>query len=693
MALQVPSHVVEALSVVRQGRLAEVRREADRCSSASRGCSRLRGPQNSPKSCRARERRFGAAVASVDCSDDFAARLTLALQVCNLSRAQLSSQLGVHKSMVSRWLSGEMKPTGYNLARISAAIAGLKPSFNMSLWTAPRSDFEAALGVSAAPAAQLARGAEPSNIVIGTDPPATAVPPVLPRRGRRLGYAAIGTAAVLVVALTAALLWRAISPAQHAGPRPPDFDSPSVAVMPFVNMSGDPAKEYLGDGISEEILNDLANMSDLRVAARTSSFAFKGRHADIREIAKKLDVRTILEGSVREEGDRVRIVAQLINAETGFHIWSARYDRKLDDILAVQDKIAGAIVRALSQKLVRRHQAPSIAPEAYRNYLQAQYFFRQRSVTGSHRANELLTKVLKQQPDFAAAYAMRGHLLMLTAGDDRALLAEAQRMIAKALQLEPDNQDALDTEVELSIGTWNWPAVNRAGRQLLAQPKRSANFYNGIGFFYQYMGFPKLALEARRQAAELDPLAFSYRNNLAMAKWHVGRLNEAIATALVALDLQPNHLGELYNLCQMTAAVGKISEAGHYAKLIAALPSPQFPWVPSACDIEIALGKHQNVHARALLDRMSSKGFGKARFGLLYARAGDLSKAMKSFSEAYDHRDQSLVWVLYDAGTPKSLLDDPRWQALWRRPLLAEWQSYHNRIAADLGAKRLRSGA
>jgi serine/threonine-protein kinase len=462
-----------------------------------------------------------------------------------------------------------------------------------------------------------------------------------------------------------------------------------VAVMPFVNMSGDPAKEYLGDGMSEEILNDLANTSNLRVAARTSSFAFKGKQADIHEIARKLNVRTVLEGSVRQDGDRVRVVAQLIDSQSGFHLWSARYDSKLDDILTVQDKIAGAIARALSQKLLLRHARRAIHPEVYRDYLQAQYFFRQRTVIGFKRADELLKSVLKRQPDFAAAYAMRAHLLILTVGGDPAELAEVHRMVAKALQLEPGNQDALDTRLEFSLANWDWAAAYGAGHQLLAQPSRSANAYNGIGFFYQYMGFPKLALEARRRAAELDPLAFSYRNNLAMAQWHVGRLNEAIATALAALDLQPNHLGALYNLCQMNAAAGKISEARRYAKLIAALPSPQFSWVPSACEIEVAFGEHKNAEARTLLDHLDANKIGNTRFGLLYARAGDLNRAMDCFSKAYDRRDQSLVWVRYDAATPKSLLGDPRWRALWQRPLLTEWQRYHDRMAAELAAGRL----
>jgi len=612
--------------------------------------------------------------------EEFGARLALALNAINMSRSQLSAALSVDKSVVSRWMSGQVAPSSYNLARISSLIANARPGFNMTVWTAPRAEFEAALGISISGApASLPAAPTPRT---QADGPTKHVPPRRPTASRPTLFAATAGAILLLCLVAAWLAWHRSSSHTATDHTPP---SPaSVAVMPFINMSGDPSKEYLGDGISEEILNDLANTPNLRVAARTSSFAFKGTHTGIGEIARKLNVRTVLEGSVRQQGDRLRIVAQLIDAQSGFHLWSARYDRKLDDILAVQDKIAGAIVAALSQKLVRTRPAPRISPEAYRDYLQAQYFFRQRTVSGFKRAGELLKSVLQREPNFAAAYAMRAHLLHLTARDDLALLAEAQRMVSKALQLEPGNQDALDTQIELSIGLWNWPVVYRAGRQLLAQPKRTGNYYNGIGFFYQYMGFPKLALEARREAVELDPLAFSYWNNLAMAKWHVGRLNEAIATARGALDIQPNHLGGLYNMCQMTAASGKISEARHYAKVIAALPSPQFPWVPTACEIEIAIGEHRTAQALELLHRMDGDKIGDARLGLLYARAGDLNAAMKLFSVAYNLRDQGLIWIRYDAGTQTTLLQDRRWLALWQRPLLRDWQKYHDRIAAEL---------
>src|SRR5436190_7272104 len=181
----------------------------------------------------------------------------------------------------------------------------------------------------------------------------------------------------------------------------------SVAVLPFANLSGDPAKEYFSDGIAEEVLNDLANKPDLRVAARTSSFMFKGRNADITTIARALHVRAMLEGSVRDAGNRVRIAAQLINAADGFQLWSGTYDRDLTDILTVQSEIATAITAALVQKFLpaRRTVAKkplAIDPNAYRLYLQAKDLSHRGNEADLNQAAELLRAVAAKAPNFAA---------------------------------------------------------------------------------------------------------------------------------------------------------------------------------------------------------------------------------------------------------------------------------------------------
>ncbi len=224
----------------------------------------------------------------------------------------------------------------------------------------------------------------------------------------------VGVAAVLTtveIGLQLGLLPGLSRPASRTAPSaepnvPPPPPSTSIAVLPFTNMSGDPSKDYFSDGISEELLNQLANAPALRVAARTSCFAFKGKSEDIRAIARALNVRAVLEGSVREDGQHVRITAQLIDASTGYHIWSKTYDRDLSNILALEDEIAREITASLTHgPLVGAPIRAPVNPEFYRQYLQAQSFVALKTTEGDARAAGLLKQITVAQPDFAPAYA------------------------------------------------------------------------------------------------------------------------------------------------------------------------------------------------------------------------------------------------------------------------------------------------
>lgn len=610
---------------------------------------------------------------------EFGARLSLALRACNLSRTQLSATLGVHKSLVSRWLSGEVTPTSYNLARLSAVLAGLKPGFNMTLWKAPQEEFEAALGLppTLRSAADVAAVARPNS----RDTEAVAE---IPTGGRRWHpaypvLAGFVTAALIIFGL---LAWRGSfrAPTSEQQTLRPGFAPTSVAVMPFLNMSGDPTKEYLGDGISEEILNDLSNTPTLEVASRTSSFFFKGKNPDIGEIVHRLHVHAVLEGSVRQENDRIRVVAQLINAEDGFHLWSASYDRKLDDLINVQDEIARAIVLALTRKLVLPRPVRTIEPKAYQDYLQARYFMGQEALPGYQRANDLLQDAIARQPDFADAYALRGHALMVLTS-----IPEAQEMIAEAMKLDPENREALNTDLQMSLFTLDRAAMYRDAHRLLAMRKKDALAYSGLHDFYLFMGFPNVALDAIRQAAALDPLSFVYRHAYTIALWRLGHKREALAAAEAALALQPNHSLSLRDLCVLNASLGRIAAAREYAQRLSVQHHGEWwPGLQKECELEIAQKTMQVGEFHALLDRTDPKGI-RANMALYYAKAGDLTKAIDIFSGLYDRRLVTVITTIpYDAETPKALLADPRWKALWREPLLRDWQRWHDRIAAEL---------
>ena len=220
----------------------------------------------------------------------------------------------------------------------------------------------------------------------------------------RVAYAAV--VIVCMGALGYVLYERGLGRA-HAG-EPRD----SIAVMPFANLSGDPSRDYFSDGMSEELLNLLARVPGLQVASRTSSFAYKDRDVDVRQIGKELGVSTVLEGSVRQASDRVRITAQLIDAQSGFHLWSETYDRKLADVFQVQDEIAKAIVDKLrielapaDQQLAQRQKAPTQNVEAYELYLQGRAIWKRRGAENLKRAIELYQAAIGKDPAFARAHA------------------------------------------------------------------------------------------------------------------------------------------------------------------------------------------------------------------------------------------------------------------------------------------------
>ncbi len=224
----------------------------------------------------------------------------------------------------------------------------------------------------------------------------------------------------------------------------------SIAVLPFVNMSADPENEYFTDGIAEEIINALTKVQALRVAARTSSFAFKGKNEDIGGIARKLKVATVLEGSVRKAGNRLRVTAQLVNAADGYHLWSERYDRQLEDVFLIQDEIAGNIVRALQVVLSDKEKraiekAPTENVQAYDYYLRGRQFFHQFRRTGIQFARRMFERAIEVDPEYALAYSgvadCCSFLYMYWDGS-KANLESAESASRKALELDSERAEA-----------------------------------------------------------------------------------------------------------------------------------------------------------------------------------------------------------------------------------------------------------
>jgi TolB-like protein/tetratricopeptide (TPR) repeat protein len=312
----------------------------------------------------------------------------------------------------------------------------------------------------------------------------------------------------------------------------------SIAVLPFVNMSEDAANEYFADGLSEEILNVLAKVPNLKVAGRTSSFQFKGENQDLREIGSKLGVDHVLEGSVRKQGNRVRITAQLVRTQDGFHLWSETYDRNLEDIFAVQDEISGAILKELSVTLSFGGQedvrAPTTNMAAYDRYLEARVLVSRRGKDNLERAENLLLEATQIDPNYAEAWALLANVLNLRPAYDRDLSTVAfsqkgVRAAERAIELNPTIGLAY---TGLGSGYSNLGEYSKAHQAFEKGWEFNRNDAEGNSQFGQFLalvGKIEQGLPYNRRAHELDPLSELYALVLGLQLYSLGQDEEAKA--------------------------------------------------------------------------------------------------------------------------------------------------------------------
>jgi TolB-like protein/Tfp pilus assembly protein PilF len=330
------------------------------------------------------------------------------------------------------------------------------------------------------------------------------------------------------------------------------YGDKSIAVLPFVNMSSDVEQEYFSDGISEEMLNLLAKVPELRVTSRSSAFAFKGEKIDVPVVAEKLNVAHILEGSVRKSGNQVRITVQLIEARSDTHLWSETFDRTLDDIFAIQDEIAAKVVEQLKITLLGDvPTADEINPEAYALYLQARHLARLNSAEGFTQSNELLERALAIEPGYAAAWSglatnyMNQTMNGLLPDDDG--FTQARQAAEKALTIDPEHAEALAT-----LGWVTYVYNNDVARaapyyeQALKLDPANSYILRRATTLLQSLDRREEAIELQKYANARDPVAARGHANLAYYYLHDSRWDESIASYQTALRLSPDYIGAHY---------------------------------------------------------------------------------------------------------------------------------------------------
>ena len=446
----------------------------------------------------------------------------------------------------------------------------------------------------------------------------------------------------------------------------------SIAVLPFADMSSGKDQEYFADGLSEELLNLLAKIPDLRVAARTSAFKFKGEKIDVKDVAQKLNVAHMLEGSVRKSGNKVRITAQLIKAADGYHLWSETYDRTLDDIFVVQDEIAGEVVQALKLTLLGTTsvtRSGPVDPEAYNLALQGRFFFDRRSRKDVERAVEYFRRSLERDPDYAPAWAGLSEAYARQADNGFVPAADgyrrAREAAEKALALDPQLADA-----HLAMGwihisyDWDWAAADASFREALDLEPGNAQALRYASSQALTFGRWNEAIDLANKAIERDPLRPS---NVGLALLAVNRDAEAEAAFRKALELDPDGTFRHRLLGLALLLQGKTNDALQEME-----QETEENWRLSSLPLAFhALGRRSE--SDAALATLKSKHAGEMAYQIaeVHAFRGEADLAFEWLERAYDQRDGGLGDIKGDR-LVRGLAGDPRYRALLRKLKLPE---------------------
>jgi TolB-like protein/tetratricopeptide (TPR) repeat protein len=347
----------------------------------------------------------------------------------------------------------------------------------------------------------------------------------------------------------------------------------SIAVLPFENMSGDPEQEYFCDGLTEDLITDLSNIEDLKVVARTSVFAFKGKQDDIRKIGQELNVKNVLEGSVRKSKNQLRITAQLIDVDTGFHRWSGRFDKDMKDVFSIQDEITLAIVDALSLKLLGREKSEVTEhetenSEAYDFLLRGRFHSNNRTEDSMKLGIEFFEKAVEADPNFALAYAEMAELYILLPVFSTVLATEAKakakEYVQKALKLDSTLAEAHKVVGDIKINEYDWEGAAKDYKMAVELNPGYSPAHNRYGYSLMSMGRFEEAIEQMKKAIELDPYNLNYTRNLGRIFYFEGSYDDAVSVLQGTIEINP-----VFSFVHLSLALVYIQESEYEEALVA----------------------------------------------------------------------------------------------------------------------------
>jgi eukaryotic-like serine/threonine-protein kinase len=451
---------------------------------------------------------------------------------------------------------------------------------------------------------------------------------------------------------------------------------PSITVLPFVNMSADPEQEYFCDGLAEEIINALTKIKSLKVVARTSAFAFKGIKSDIREIGRKLNVSSVLEGSVRKSGSRLRITAQLINVSDGYHLWSEKYDRNLEDVFAIQDEISEAIVDILKVKLLKGEREAVFKRytenlEAYSLYLKGIYFLRMYTAEGFERAIGYFQASLQNDPTYSLAYAGLAEVYYAITfwGNvpPRDAYPKAKDWARKALEYDETVGDAhAALGLVYTFYEWNWREAERALQRALELNPNSSITHMSYSWFLTLTRRHEEAVAEAETAQSLDPLSPLINAHTGFALFWARRFDESIKQLEASLAITPNFFLSHYYLSLSLLAKSRFEEALRENQMAVELSGEApFPTM-RLISLYFEMGKEEQgeVLFTTLRDRSKQEYLPPMGFYIIHLLRDELDQAYACFKKAFEERDSFFLWFLDFPIERYDVPDEPRFKDL-----------------------------
>ncbi|MFZ2054316.1 MAG: protein kinase [Candidatus Aminicenantales bacterium] len=495
-----------------------------------------------------------------------------------------------------------------------------------------------------------------------------------PFRLKRLFVPSLTAVALVMIGL---VLWRVLPGKRAAGP----MGVPSVAVLPFEDLSPQKDQEYFCDGMTEELINRLSNIKGLKVPARTSVFTFKGKAEDIREIGRKLNVQTVLEGSIRKIDNQLRVTAQLINVSDGFDLWSDTYNRELKDVFNIWDEIALTIADKLKLTLLSDEKARLVKRstenlEAYNLYLLGRYLFYKAVVEDEfYRAISYSDQALAKDPKFALAYVLKAgcYEVLCVFGylAPKDSYPKAEEALTKALDLDDGLGEAHASLGYLKmVADWDPAGAQIEFKRALTLSPGSADVYVLYSMFLAETGRLDEAIAGFKRAVELDPTGPQTYLYLGFAYYWAGRFDEALVQIKKALELDSNNLNAQFTIAMIYALKGMPHEALAQAdKLLSALPTPDDTGILSNLGwIYAVLGQQEK--ARTFLNRMldlRAKRYVDAFvIAGVYAGLGEKDKAFEWLAKAYDEHAGQMCIIKVDHWID-NLRSDPRYKELLKK--------------------------